>query len=339
MMGIVRRIYHYSIVFMLTIPFSFVCKSLPSIVPVKDHTLESIVSDGIIRNFRYYIPKNRNESKLPVVFVLHGGGGSGEGMIYLSRMTEKAEEYGFIVVYPDGYGNRWNDGRNIPHSLTDKRNTKDVQFFRDMVYFLDKKIPVDTSRIHAVGISNGGFMTQRLLCEASDLFRSGYSVAAVTSKGLTAICPKPPIKSIGFIMGTSDDVVPYKGGIVSIPKDMSPKAERIPAGEVLSFVESLSYWSSGFPCKEEMNTKKRHMNRFWKRDIEYSKLSDCSGDEVVEGYLIPGGGHIWPNGFYYQNEKQYGYLSKDLDTREIVLQFFRKTESKQKLVNNASFGN
>ncbi|WP_291876282.1 prolyl oligopeptidase family serine peptidase [Leptospira sp.] len=324
---------------MLTIPFSFVCKSLPSIVTVKDHTLESIVSDGIIRNFRYYIPKNRNESKLPIVFVLHGGGGSGEGMIYLSRMTEKAEEYGFIVVYPDGYGNRWNDGRKIPHSLTDKRNTKDVQFFRDMVYFLDKKIPVDTSRIHAVGISNGGFMTQRLLCEANDLFRSGYSVAAVTSKGLTEICPKPPIKSIGFIMGTSDDVVPYTGGIVSIPKEMSPKSERIPAGEVLSFVDSLSYWSSAFPCKEEIKTKKRHMNRFWKRDIEYSKLSDCSSDNVVEGYLIPGGGHIWPNGFYYQNEKQYGYLSKDLDTREIVLQFFRKTESKEKLVNNASFGN
>ncbi|MCW7461021.1 alpha/beta hydrolase family esterase [Leptospira limi] len=339
MMGFVRRIFLYSNVFMLAIPFSFFCKSLPTIVPVKDHTLESIVSDGIIRNFRYYIPKNRNESNLPVVFVLHGGGGSGEGMIYLSRMTEKAEEYGFIVVYPDGYGNRWNDGRKIPHSLTDKRNTKDVQFFRDMVYFLDKKIPVDTSRIHAVGISNGGFMTQRLLCEANDLFRSGYSVAAVTSKGLTEICPKPPIKSIGFIMGTSDDVVPYTGGIVSIPKDMSPKAERIPAGEVLSFVDSLSYWSSAFPCKEEIKTKKRHMNRFWKRDIEYSKLSDCSGDDVVEGYLIPGGGHIWPNGFYYQNEKQYGYLSKDLDTREIVLQFFRKTESKEKLVNNASFGN
>ncbi|ABZ95803.1 Poly(3-hydroxybutyrate) depolymerase [Leptospira biflexa serovar Patoc strain 'Patoc 1 (Ames)'] len=333
------EIFRLHLILILMIPFSFFCKSLPSVVPVKDHTLESIVSDGIVRTFRYYIPKNRSETKLPVVFILHGGGGSGEGMIYLSRMSEKAEEYGFIAVYPDGYANRWNDGRKIAHSLTDKRNTKDVEFFRDMVRFIDLKIPVDYSRIHAVGISNGGFMTQRLLCEADDLFRSVYSVAAVTSKGLVEICPSPRAKSIGFIMGTADDVIPYSGGTVSIPKDMSPNASRIPAGEVLSFTDSLKFWSSNFTCKEESKAKKRHLNKFWKRDIEYTKFSDCSTDEVVEGYLIPGGGHIWPNGFFYQNEKQYGYLSKDLDTREIVIQFFRRTDSKEKLVDNASFGN
>ncbi|TGM87532.1 alpha/beta hydrolase family esterase [Leptospira bouyouniensis] len=324
---------------MFTIPLSFFCKSLPSVVPVKEHTLESIVSDGIIRTFRYYIPKNKSNTHLPIVFILHGGGGSGEGMIYLSRMSEKAEEYGFIAVYPDGFANRWNDGRNIPHSLTDKRNTKDVLFFRDMVQYLDKRIPVDYSRIHAVGISNGGFMTQRLLCEAQDLFRSGYAVAAVTSKGIVEICPNPPTKSIGFIMGTADDIIPISGGTVSIPKDMSPNASRIPAGEVLSFVDSLKYWSQSYTCKTETKGKKRHLNQFWKRDIEYTKFSDCTHDEVVEGYLIPGGGHIWPNGFYYQNEKQYGYLSKDLDTREIVIQFFRKADTKEKLVNNAPFGN
>lgn len=339
MKGKFLRVSIYANFLMISLPFSFFCKSLPSVVPVKDHTLESIVSDGIIRTFRYYIPKERSETKLPVVFVLHGGGGSGEGMIYLSRMSEKAEEYGFIAVYPDGYANRWNDGRNIRHSLTDKRNTKDVQFFRDMVSYLDKKIPVDHNRIHAVGISNGGFMTQRLLCESGDLFRSGYSVAAVTSKGLVSICPNPPVKSIGFIMGTADDVIPYHGGTVSIPKDLSTNASRIPAGDVLSFEDSLKYWSSGFSCKEESKSKKRHMGKFWKRDIDYTKLTDCSGDEIVEGYLIPGGGHIWPNGFYYQNEKQFGYLSKDLDTREIVIQFFRKTDSKDKLVQNASLRN
>lgn len=324
---------------LLMISFSFFCKSLPSIVPVKEHKLESISSDGILRTFRYYIPKQIKENRLPVIFILHGGGGSGEGMIYLTRMSEKAEEYGFIAVYPDGYANRWNDGRKIPHSLTDKRNTKDVEFFRDMVSHLDTQIPVDYNRIHAVGISNGGFMTQRLLCEAPDLFSSGYSVAAVTSKGLKEICNPPPHKSIGFIMGTYDDVVPYLGGAVAIPADPNNGTKRIAAGDVLSYLESLEFWTSPFVCKEETKSKIRHLNKFWKRDIEYSKFTDCHSDQIVEGYLIPGGGHIWPNGFYYQNEKQYGYLSKDLDTREIVLQFFRTTYKKEKLVNNAPFGN
>ncbi|TGK81850.1 poly(3-hydroxybutyrate) depolymerase [Leptospira noumeaensis] len=324
----------------LMISFSFFCKSLPSIVPVKEHRLESISSDGIIRTFRYYVPKQIKENRLPLIFILHGGGGSGEGMIYLSRMSEKAEEYGFVAVYPDGYANRWNDGRKISHSLTDKRNTNDVEFFRNMVRFIDKEIPIDYNRIHVVGISNGGFMTQRLLCEAEDLFSSGYSIAAVTSKGLKEICNPPPKKSIGFIMGTADDVVPYKGGTVSIPTDPSPNAHRIPAGDVMSYLESLEYWTSSFSCKEESKSHKRHLNKFWKRDIQYTKFTDCSSDQIVEGYLIPGGGHIWPNGFYYQNEKQYGYLSKDLDTREIVLQFFRTNYKKEKLANhNASLGN
>ncbi|EMY70252.1 alpha/beta hydrolase family esterase [Leptospira vanthielii] len=324
---------------LLMVSLSFFCKSLPSIVPVKEHKLESISSDGILRSFRYYIPKQIKEDRLPVVFILHGGGGTGEGMIYLTRMSEKAEEYGFIAVYPDGYANRWNDGRKIPHSLTDKRNTKDVEFFRDMVRHLDTQIPVDYNRIHAVGISNGGFMTQRLLCEATDLFTSGYSIAAVTSRGLKEICNPSPQKSIGFIMGTSDDVVPYQGGTVSIPSDPNNHSQRIAAGDVLSYLESLEFWTSSFSCKEETKSKRRHLNKFWKRDIQYTKITDCHSDQLVEGYLIPGGGHIWPNGFYYQNEKQYGYLSKDLDTREIVLQFFRSTYKKEKLVNNASFGN
>ncbi|XDD54208.1 PHB depolymerase family esterase [Leptospira sp. WS4.C2] len=324
---------------LIMVSLSFFCKSLPSIVPVKEHKLESISSDGIIRTFRYYIPKQIKEDRLPVVFILHGGGGTGEGMIYLSRMSEKAEEYGFIAVYPDGYANRWNDGRKISHSLTDKRNTNDVEFFKDMVRYLDKEIPVDYNRIHAVGISNGGFMTQRLLCEAAELFSSGYSIAAVTSQGLKEICNPPPRKSIGFIMGTADDVVPYLGGTVSIPSDPSPNAKKISAGDVVSYLESLEFWSSPFVCKEETKTKKRHLNKFWKRDIQYTQVTDCQSDQRVEGYLIPGGGHIWPNGFYYQNEKQYGYLSKDLDTREIVLQFFRTTYKKDKLVNNASLGN
>lgn len=324
---------------LIMVSLSFFCKSLPSIIPVKEHKLESISSDGIIRTFRYYIPKQVKGDRLPIVFILHGGGGTGEGMIYLSRMSEKAEEYGFIAVYPDGYANRWNDGRKISHSLTDKRNTNDVEFFKDMVRYLDKEIPVDYNRIHAVGISNGGFMTQRLLCEAAELFSSGYSIAAVTSQGLKEICNPPPRKSIGFIMGTADDVVPYLGGTVSIPSDPSPNAKKISAGDVVSYLESLEFWSSPFVCKEETKTKKRHLNKFWKRDIQYTQVTDCQSDQRVEGYLIPGGGHIWPNGFFYQNEKQYGYLSKDLDTREIVLQFFRTTYKKDKLVNNASLGN
>jgi poly(3-hydroxybutyrate) depolymerase len=41
---------------------------------------------------------------------------------------------------------------------------------------IKKMQPIDSSRIYATGISNGGFMTQRLVCELSDRIAAFASV-------------------------------------------------------------------------------------------------------------------------------------------------------------------
>lgn len=57
------------------------------------------------RRYRIYIPKNYDRNKAtPVVVVYHGGGGNPESMIRLTGMNAKADEAGFIVVYPFGTG-------------------------------------------------------------------------------------------------------------------------------------------------------------------------------------------------------------------------------------------
>ena len=42
------------------------------------------------------------KSKVPVVFMLHGAGGSGEGAIPETGWDAKSDREGFIAVFPDG---------------------------------------------------------------------------------------------------------------------------------------------------------------------------------------------------------------------------------------------
>ena len=95
----------------------------------------SLVHDGRTREFVYYVPTNLADPA-PLVFMLHGGGGSSNGVMETlteGRWNELADEHGFIVAYPQGFQSRWNDCRNDdPTGSTED----DVGFFAAMIDFL-----------------------------------------------------------------------------------------------------------------------------------------------------------------------------------------------------------
>lgn len=315
------------------VPFIGNCQSLPRFVPVTEHNKEVIQINTDERTFYYYVPKQIAGRRYSLLFLLHGGGGTGDGMIYLTRISDYAEEQGFIAVFPEGIGNRWNDGRNVKTSLTDQRNTDDVYFLKSLALLFQARYPIDEKRIHIAGISNGGFMTQRVLCEANDIFVSGFSVAANTSLNLSKFCQVNHPVSIGFIFGKRDDVVPYDGGEVKIPYQEGGTTKRLAGGETISFQDSILFWKKQLQC--EFETKKRlpKMNRFWGQEIRFESFINRVTNSKVHSYLIEEGGHIWPHGFYYVSEKNYGYFSDDLDATKHILKFFSETAREQPEVN------
>jgi len=303
----------------------FSCKTLPKFVPVQNHKSSQIVSNGIERNFRYLLPTDYQTNTLPLIFVLHGGGGNSEGMIYLTRLSERVDQDRFIVVYPEGFANRWNDGRGVKHSITDQNQTKDVLFFRDMVSYFKKNYLIDESRIHVVGLSNGGFMAQRLACEAADVFASSFSVAATTSKFLSQNCSLGRPLSVGFIFGKKDDIIPYRGGTIFIPKNPLNDKDRIAAGESISFQDSLKFWSEKLQCTSENRRYIQGIKTKINKDIVQYDYESRIPSLRLRAFLLENGGHIWPHGFYYHSEKKYGYLSEDLDASSAILDFFKET--------------
>src|SRR5579883_83111 len=68
------------------------------------HTVEGALDfGGLLRTYHVHVPPGLDAARpLPLVFVLHGGGGSGLQMERFSRFSALSDREGFIACYPDG---------------------------------------------------------------------------------------------------------------------------------------------------------------------------------------------------------------------------------------------
>src|SRR4030095_5139468 len=121
----------------------------------------SLTTGGTNRTYILHVPTAYNGAPLPLVYVLHGRGGSAQSMVNGTKMNLVADQNNFFVVYPNGTGNprAWNNGI-LP--LLVGSNVDDVAFFRALTADLQTRIKIDTKRIYATGLSNGAFMSYRL---------------------------------------------------------------------------------------------------------------------------------------------------------------------------------
>jgi polyhydroxybutyrate depolymerase len=147
-------------------------------------------SGNLERHALLHLPPESSQkpgSKLPLVVNLHFLGGNPLFQAILTGFNRIADKEGFAVVYPRGYDiaqplsihnhtlpfgtpetYSWNAGACCPHANT--RNRNDTQFIRDLLAKLQAEHDIDETRIYATGMSNGGFFTNRLACEARELF-------------------------------------------------------------------------------------------------------------------------------------------------------------------------
>lgn len=171
---------------------------------------------GITRTAEVYVPEQVVAAPMPLVFNYHGFGGTGASQMASSRMNEVADTYEFIVIYPDGVENSHNGGAccgpaNDPESPVD-----DVGLARALINEVDQLSPVIRTQVYSTGMSNGGFMSIRLGCEASDVFAAVSSVTGVLGNEFAEadqfVCERQG-RSVPYIHlhGTADEVVPFDG--------------------------------------------------------------------------------------------------------------------------------
>jgi polyhydroxybutyrate depolymerase len=163
----------------------------------------TIVSDGIARTYRLYVPGSlRAGVRPPLVVVLHGHGGTSEQVARSSRFDAEAERGRFIAAYPDGIDHGWNDA-----DLGRLPDLDDVGFIRRLIDALIARYRVDPARVYAAGMSNGGFMAERLACDLPDRVAAIGAVAA----SRRAECASDRPVSVMHVHGVRDPLVRYDG--------------------------------------------------------------------------------------------------------------------------------
>jgi polyhydroxybutyrate depolymerase len=199
----------------------------------------SIDVGGLKRSYVVHVPKHHAENtSLPVVLALHGATMNGPMMAWFTDLNQKADEAGFIAVYPNGTGKRsslfWNGGKCCGSAV--KENVDDVGFIDAVLDDLMRSYSVDVRRVYVTGVSNGGIMAYRLGAELSHRIAA---IAPVAGSMLTEIASLDRPVSVLHFHGTKDEFLPFEGG-------RGPKS--ISGTHFVSVEQSVATWVEANGC-------------------------------------------------------------------------------------------
>jgi poly(3-hydroxybutyrate) depolymerase len=166
------------------------------------------------RSFHYVVPSAcRGNNQCPLLLSWHGYGGNGNTWSNTNNWRD-VNARNWIGAWPTGTGIGTESGHNGGGCCGSSRRD-DVQFARDIVSFLEQNetASVDYNHVFATGYSNGGFMSHRLACEASDLFTAIAPYAGYKSYGNTFTNCNNQVRPVAVhhYHGTADTVIRYTG--------------------------------------------------------------------------------------------------------------------------------
>lgn len=233
--------------------------------------------DGGNRDYILYVPStypgfHSRGTPVPLFFVLHGFSNSIEET-YVNMGVQKVteENNGTIAVVPAGHLASWNGGACCPPATFLNKN--DVGFIRELARIVAAEFCIDAGRIFAGGYSNGGFMSHRLGCQASDLISGIGPVAGHLSDESEFPCR--PVKQMPVVHfhGTDDRTITY---------------DKAPA--------SWKRWAS-------INTATNGPRVTYQKGTAKCESYTSSGFGESTLCTIQGGPHAWPGCSYYGSGK------------------------------------
>jgi polyhydroxybutyrate depolymerase len=254
-----------------------------------DVTLEH---DSMTRDYIVHVPPGYDPATpTPLVLNMHGYTSNAEQQVPFSNMNATADAEGFIALYPDGYENSWNAGVCCGQAAAE--GIDDVGFLVSVVTDVSGKLCIDPDRVFASGMSNGGYMSHRLACEASDVFAAVAPVAG--GLGIVGCSPPRPVPVIMF-HGTDDSIVSFD------------QAEA-----------ALSAWGSHDSCTSTPVTT--HFG-----DSYCDVHETCDGGSEVGLCALAGMDHCWPGGEppRWLCETFVGTYSVDINANDYMWEFFSR---------------
>ncbi len=260
---------------------------------------------GRPRTYTVHVPPGHPTG---LVLNLHGGGSTGVGQERLTHFDAVADANGWVVAYPDGVDENWADGRGA--SEPDRLGIDDVGFLTALADKLRSQYGIDATHVFATGMSNGGFMANRLACDRADVF----AAIALVSGTLGTSVPCTPSQPVAVleVHGTADPIVPFGGGTMR---------GRGGVSDIVSAPAMVDRWRAadgcaGSPSPETIpgNGDGTVVHRF--------TSAPCAAGTAVVFYQVDNGGHTWPGGPQYLPKAIIGPTTHAFAASETIGQFF-----------------
>jgi polyhydroxybutyrate depolymerase len=261
-----------------------------------------LVSSGVERAYLLYVPESYDPAvPTPLVISIHGYAEWPAHQMQISHWNDLADQYGFIVVYPSGthFPLRWRISSGL---FSDNDPMLDVAFISKLIDKLEEEYRVDSSRIYANGLSNGGGMSFVLSCALSERIAAIGSVSGAYLFPWDECRPSRKVPAIVF-HGTADPIVPYAGG--------PSRSFDINFPPVPKWIDTLAERNGCTGAPEQLTAS---------GEVSGIHFTSCEADVVF--YTIAGGGHAWPGGDPLP-ESIAGYTSQDIDATRTMWEFFQ----------------
>ena len=208
----------------------------------------------------YYVnvPESAEQQKLPVFIFLHGNGGNAKAAMHAFMRRHPTMASRYVMVFPNGYKASWN-------IVSERSKADDLGFIEAIIKKLSTSSNIQNDNFSVMGNSNGAALVNQLAIE-SKLSNIRNYVSAVSplnvyqhdgthfrAKGADnnyQVTATPMTgKRLMNISGTTDELVPYRGG----------PSEHIPAKDgKLAFVdaeESIFLWAKQMGYEGEKLSK------------------------------------------------------------------------------------
>ena len=274
--------------------------------------------DGLVREYFVFLPSSYDgEQELPVAIFMHGYGGTATGTEAEATqgLNQYAEEYGYVMVYPqstwfmsstDGgepwEATSWNHisdgfdkGPAGPICTEDAKRSPcppecgncgqcgwaschdDVGFLKELIDRIVTDFSVSKGGLFVSGFSNGAMMANRIGCEASDKIAAVALIGGRVEPGFECTPTRPiPLLQVN---GGADESVPYDGR-VSL------------SGHFFASTTSIAkYWTDNASCAANPEV--------WLSPVVPEDEAQCTiacadtGAALID-CLWPEGNHRWP---------------------------------------------
>ncbi|AIE87169.1 phospholipase/carboxylesterase [Fimbriimonas ginsengisoli Gsoil 348] len=256
------------------------------------------------RHYILRVPRAYDATRrLPLVVLLHGWTGSAQTFEAYSRMAEKGEKEGFILVTPDGLGQP--QGWNVGFLDLSGKHADDVGFVGHVIDQVETEVGVDPDRVYVAGFSNGAMLAHLAGARLSDRIAAIGAVAGTVglpnADGQKAIpAPASPVSAM-LIHGKKDSMVAY-----------DKSASALLAG--IGAEESAQWWAGQDGCAKTPCQTMSANGNVATETFSGGRL----GAEVIL-VSIANGVHAWPGGLTRPGHES----TPDVDAADLLWQFFK----------------